>query len=311
MRSIALNCRANTGIASAADYAECRRIMRAASKNYAFASLVLPPHKRRHVEALYAFLRVGDDRVDVSHEGFASTLAAIEDWEAEYWRAFETGRNAHPVMRAYLNTACECGIPPETMELYFRAMKDDLAVIRYATFVDLLHYMEGSAIPVGRAMLYILGVKPPCSPEHAMPYADSLSIAMQLSNFWRDIGEDWRRGRVYVPQEDLERFGVAEADIATGRITPRFAALLRFEIERTVRYYAHALEGVGLLESGQWGVMSGLRIYRAILTAIRDQGYDVFGGRAGPSLRQRIGHLMKARRDSETPSPWCRWVGAR
>jgi len=310
MTPITLGLRADTDIASAADYVECRRIMRAASKNYSFATLALPRDKRHHVEALYAFLRVGDDRVDVSHLGFVSTLAAIEDWETEYWRAFESGKSAHPVMRAYLNTALECQIPCETMRPYFRAMKDDLVVTRHATFADLLHYMDGSAIPVGRAMVHILGVRPPHSPWDAMPYADSLSIAMQLSNFWRDIGEDWRRGRVYVPQEDLERFGVTEADIAAGRITSRFTALLRFEIERTVRYYSHAFEGVQLLASGHWGVMSGLRIYRAILTAIRDQGYDVFGKRAGPSPGQRVGHLVRARWGPETPSALRRWVGA-
>ena len=85
------------------------------------------------------------------------------------------------------------------MAPYFRAMKEDLTVTRFPTFADLLHYMEGSALPVGRAMTYILGVRPPHTIEETLPYADSLSIAMQLSNFWRDIGPDWRIGRVYLP----------------------------------------------------------------------------------------------------------------
>jgi phytoene synthase len=186
-------------VATPEDYAECRRVMSGASKNYSFASRFLPRTKRHHVQALYALLRVGDDRVDLTHEGFTTPLAAIEDWERAYWQAFETGRSGHPVMRAYLNTALECSIPAEIMTPYFRAMKEDLAVTRFPTFADLLHYMDGSAIVVGRAMTYILGVRQPYTIADTLPHADSLSIAMQLSNFWRDVGEDWSIGRVYIP----------------------------------------------------------------------------------------------------------------
>ena len=211
----------------------------------------------RHVEALYALMRVGDDRVDVTYEGFDSPLAAIEDWERTYWQAFETGHSDHPVMRAYLHSASACGIPAEVMTPYFRAMKEDLTVTRYPTFADLLHYMEGSALPVGRAMTYILGVRPPYTVEDTLPHADSLSIAMQLSNFWRDIGPDWRIGRVYLPGEDLARFRVTEADLAAGRITPDFIALLEFEIERTEAYYRNARIAVRRLATGRVGVMAG------------------------------------------------------
>jgi phytoene synthase len=303
MATYILSRRQSKGLASEADYEACRRVMRQASRNYSFASLVLPRHRRHHVEALYALLRVGDDRVDVSHSGFASPRAAIEDWEKTYFRAFERGDSPHPVMRAYLNTALERGIPPETMEAYFRAMKDDLTVTRHRTFDDLLHYMEGSAIPVGRAMTYILGVRPPYSPAQALPHADSLSVAMQLSNFWRDIGEDWQRDRMYIPQEDLERFGVSGAEIAGGVVSPRFVALLEFEIERTRAYYAHAYEGVALLASGQWAVMCSLRVYRAILDGIQAQHYDVFGQRARASGPHKLWHLARAWWDVSITKP--------
>ncbi|HEY5669499.1 MAG TPA: squalene/phytoene synthase family protein, partial [Anaerolineales bacterium] len=115
----------------------------------------MPADKLLHVEALYALMRVGDDRVDVSHQGFRTPLEAIEDWEKTYWLAFERGESPHPVMRAYLDTAIKFGIPAETMSAYFRAMKEDLTVTRFPTFNHLLHYMEGSAIPVGRAMTHI------------------------------------------------------------------------------------------------------------------------------------------------------------
>ena len=285
---------ATQSIASPEDYAECRRVMFGASKNYSFASRFLPRDVLRHVEALYALMRVGDDRVDVTSEGFASPRDAIEAWEQAYWAAFETGRSDHPVMRAYVNTARECGIPAEVMTPYFRAMKEDLTVARYPTFADLLHYMEGSALPVGRAMTHILGVRSPYTVEETLPHADDLSIAMQLSNFWRDIGPDWRIGRVYVPGEDLARFRVTEADLAAGRITPDFIALLEFELARTETYYRSARIGVRRLATGRVGVMAALEVYRAILPAIRRNGYDVFTRRAGTTKRQKLGLALRA-----------------
>lgn len=287
--------RIETGIAAPEDYAVCRQIMRAASKNYSFASNFLPADKLHHVEALYALFRIGDDRVDVSHRGFDSPLAAIEDWERTYWRALETGDSPDPVMRAYLNTAIECGIPRDTMRAYFRAMKDDLRITRFPTFNDLMYYIEGSAIPVGRGMAYILGVREPYTLEDALPGADSLSVAMQLSNFWRDIGQDFEIiGRIYLPQEDMERFGYSEADLAARRINANFIQLLEFQFERTERYYAHARDSVRMLSAGRWGVMSGLEIYRAILPAIRRNKYDIFTRRAGTSSLQKLGLVGRA-----------------
>lgn len=270
-------------LASRQDYEHCRRVMLGASRNYSFASSFLPADKRRHVEALYAFLRVGDDRVDVGHEGFASPAAAIDHWERSYQRAFRRGTSAHPVLRAYLNTARRFGIPQGVMTPFFQAMKDDLTVTRFPTFGHLLGYVGGSAIPVGRAMTYILGVRPPFTLEEALTRADSLSIAMQLSNFWRDISEDWDRGRVYLPQEDMARFGVEEEDLAAKRPTSALRRLLAFESDRTQDYYQHAGEGVPMLASGRWGVQSGLLIYQAILTSLQAGGFDPFAGRARAS----------------------------
>jgi phytoene synthase len=265
-----------------------------ASKNYSFASRFLPRDVLPHVEALYALMRVGDDRVDVTHEGFASPRDAIEDWERTYWQAFETGHSDHPVMRAYLASASACGLPADIMTPYFRAMKEDLTITRYPTFADLLHYMEGSALPVGRAMTYILGVRSPYTIEETLPYGDDLSIAMQLSNFWRDIGPDWRIGRVYLPGEDLVRFRVTEADLAAARITPDFIALLEFEIARTEAYYRNARIAVRRLRTGRVGVMAGLEVYRGIHAAIRRNGYDVFTRRASTTRWQKLGLVLAA-----------------
>jgi len=276
------------GITSTADYAYCRQVMLRASNNYSFASNFLPHEKRIHVDALYAFLRIGDDRVDVSYDGYKSPEEAIDAWEQAYWQAFETGDSPEPVMRAYLNTAIVNDIPANTMSAYFRAMKEDLVKKRYANFDELLHYMDGSAVPVGRAMTYIFGVRKPYTFSKALPRADALSVAMQLSNFWRDIGQDWNIGRVYLPVEDLEVFNIRENDLANGRVSPNFIDLLEFEIQRTLLYYEQAREGIPMLATGQWGVMSGLLLYESILNSIRANNYDVFSRRARTNLAQKF-----------------------
>ncbi len=284
----------SSSIATPADYAECRRIMFGASKNYAFASRLLPGGIIHDVEALYALMRVGDDRVDVTHAGFASREAAIEDWERTYWRAFESGTSDHPVMRAYLNTACKHDIPADVMAPYFRSMRDDITITRFPTFADLLYYMDGSALPVGRAMVYIVGVRAPHTVAETLPHADSLSIAMQLSNFWRDVGQDWRLGRVYLPQEDMAQFSVTEADLDVGRVTPAFVRLMEFEMARAENYYEHARPGVRRLVHGRWAVMAALEVYRAIHAGIRHNSYDVFTKRATTTHLQKVGLALRA-----------------
>lgn len=277
-----------TRLASAADYAYCRKVMLGSSNNYSFASSFLPHEKRYHVEALYAFLRIGDDRVDVSHEGFRSPLEAIEDWECAYWQAFETGDSPEPVLRAYLNTALVNDIPANTMTAYFRAMKEDLTKTRFNNFDELLHYVDGSAVPVGRAMTYILGVRKPFTYAKVLPRADALAVAMQLSNFWRDIGQDWQIGRVYIPQEDMQAYEISEEDLAAGHVTPNFIELLEYEMKRTQEYYDLAREGIPMLATGQWGVLSGLLLYERILNSIRANKHDVFSRRARTNMAQKV-----------------------
>lgn len=268
------------------DYAACRTIMQSGSRNYSFAARFLPVDKLPHVEALYAIMRVGDDLVDVHHKG-AEAANALQKFEAQYWHAFEAGDSPNPVLRAYLHTAHQFNILPELLAPYFRAMLEDLTLNRFPTFADLIHYMNGSALPVGRIMSHILGVKTP--PVAAVyPAADALSIAMQLSNFWRDIGQDWGIGRIYIPQEDMERFNYTEDDLAHHRVTSNFIELIDFEIKRTEAYYRQARPAVSLLATGQIGVMGALNIYHAILPTIRRNRYDVFAKRARTSRLQKL-----------------------
>jgi phytoene synthase len=232
--------------------------------------------------------------VDVAHAGFRSAEEAIDQWAMSYREAFETGSSPDPVMRAYLDTAIKFAIPMDTMIPYFRAMRQDLTINRFPTFSDLLRYMEGSAIPVGRAMTYILGVREPHRMEDALHGADALSIAMQLSNFWRDIGHDWTIGRVYIPQEDLEMFHYSELDLAEQRINTNLVSLLEFQFERTERFYQISREKVNLLDSGRWAVFCALEIYQSILDSIRRNRYDVFTRRAGTSGIQKFRLALKS-----------------
>ena len=248
-------------------------------------------------------MRVGDDRVDVTYEGFASPLDAIEDWERTYWQAFETGHSDHPVMRADLDQRVGVRHPGGGHDALLPCHEGGsdghpLSDLRRSAA---LH--GGQRAPAGRAMTYILGVRSPYTVEETLPHADDLSIAMQLSNFWRDIGPDWRIGRVYLPGEDLARFRVTEADLAAGRITPDFIALLEFEIARTEAYYQSARIAVRRLRTGRVGVMAASEVYRAILPGIRRNGYDVFTRRcrhdqaaeAGAGAARTAGGLLALR----------------
>jgi len=278
------------------DYQVCRQIMAKASKNYSFASFFLPNEILPHVEALYAFLRVGDDRVDVSYQEFDSPDKALENWENLYWKVFETGSSPHPVIRAYYQTAMRYNIPADLMAPYFKSMWSDLKVNHYSTFRDLMVYMEGSALPVGRAMTYILGIKKPFGLEETLAGADNLSIAMQLSNFWRDIGEDYFiRNRIYIPLEDLESFKYSLSDIQNKNINQNFINLLEFEFSRTEKYYQAARQAIRMLDRGTWGVYCGLEIYRDIIRSIRTNKYDVYHQRAGANLIRKVLLVLKSR----------------
>jgi phytoene synthase len=117
---------------------------------------------------------------------------------------------------------------------------------------------------------------------------------MQLSNFWRDIGEDWQRGRIYIPKEDLDLFNLSEDVIAAGKPTPEFIELMEYQFDRTQRYYAHARQAVPMLAAGRWAVMSALEIYAAIIPSIRSAGYDIFTNRAGTNTFRKLGLAVKA-----------------
>jgi 15-cis-phytoene synthase len=285
-------------ISLAQSYDLCRRVQRSHSRTYYFSTQLFPPEVRPHVHALYAFMRYADEIVDnpgVTTPG--EQLEALEAFEEETLAAVAGGKVPNPVLRAYASTVRERDIAPENIAAFMKSMKMDTRVCRYPTYADLEAYTYGSAAVVGLMMCRVVGV----ADERAEEHAEALGVAMQLSNFLRDIGEDWGRGRVYLPLEDLARFDYAEEDIRAGVVDERFVELMRFEIDRARSLYAFADEGMGYIPRGRrYPVVVARALYAAILDRIEAQGYDVFSRRAETSraAKLRIAAAVAAR------NPW-------
>ena len=267
-------------------YAECTRLTRAYGTTYYWGALLLPRSQRRHVHAVYALCRLADDIVDpprATTDDTSTTRAALAGFRAR----FEVALAGSPmpgddVLAAVAHTVETCAIDPECFDRFFDAMAMDLDVTRYETFDDLCGYMEGSAAVIGEMMLPVLQ---PTSPAAVEP-ARALGLAFQLTNFLRDVGEDLDRGRVYLPQADLRRFG---ADPARRVVDEPWRAAMRFEIERARELYRQAEPGIALLPPASARcVATAHRLYSAILGRIEARDYDVFSGRA------RVPTLSKA-----------------
>lgn len=259
-----------------AGYAECARLTRAYGTTYYWGTALLPRARRRHVYAVYALCRLADDIVDAAGattERPEATTAALAGFRSRFEDAL-AGAPADPTLAAIAATVAETGIEHECFDRFFDAMALDLSVHSYRTWTDLCGYMEGSAAVIGEMMLPVLG---PLTPDALAP-ARALGFAFQLTNFLRDVGEDLDRGRVYLPAEDLERFG---ADPWARAVTPAWRELMAFEIERNRELYAQARPGVAMLppSSGRC-VATALRLYSDILNRIEARDYDVFSGRA-------------------------------
>ncbi|HET9964547.1 MAG TPA: phytoene/squalene synthase family protein [Rubrobacter sp.] len=270
----------------AESYELCRKIQKAHSRTYYFSTRLFPAEVRPRVHALYAFMRYADEIVDTPHDlPLDAQLSVLEEFEAETMAAVSGEQVPNPVLRAYADTVLACGIEPETITAFMESMKMDTRVFRYQTFSDLEAYTYGSAAVVGLMMCRVVGV----AEGKADTHAEALGIAMQLSNFLRDLGEDWRRGRVYLPLEDLAHFGYTEQDLALGVVDERFVALMRFEIDRARRLYEVADGGIGYIPRGRrFPVVVARKLYAAILDRIEAQRYDVFSRRAQVSRPAKL-----------------------
>ncbi|MEJ7840139.1 MAG: phytoene/squalene synthase family protein [Rubrobacter sp.] len=285
------------GLSLAESYELCRLIQKAHSRTYYFSTRFFPPPVRPGVHALYAFMRYADEIVD--NPGVTSLeeqLEGLRAFERETMAAVAGEPVANPVLRAYADTVRTSGIESAHITAFMESMKMDTRVFRYETFRELEVYTYGSAAVVGLMMCRVLGV----ADTSADPHAEALGVAMQLSNFLRDVAEDWRRGRVYLPLEDLERFGYREEDLAAGIVDERFVSLMRFEIERARKLYAYADEGIQYIPRGRrWPVVVARELYAGILGRIEARDYDVYAGRAETSRPRKL--LVAARVAARDP----------
>ena len=270
-----------------ASYELCRRLNAAHGRTYYFATRFLPQDRRHHVHALYGFARYADDLVD--HFDLAWSDArrreALERWTDGFLASLARGHSDDPVLKAVVNTVDELDIAHDDLRAFLRSMAMDLTVTRYPTYRDLYGYVYGSAAVIGAMMLPVLGARHPDARARAM----DLGIAFQLTNFLRDIAEDWDRGRIYLPLEDLERFGVTEDDFARRQVTPQLRRLLAFEAARTRALYRRAEVGWGMLEPrSQTCIRIAHRLYGEILDRIEADDWQVFTHRASVPTRRKV-----------------------
>ncbi len=228
------------------------------------------------MHALYGLCRYADDIVDdLGPAPLAERERALAEFGQRFFADHATGRSDHPVLKAVVHTVRAFDIDPDCVRRFLRSMTMDLSVESYETFEDLVDYMDGSAAVIGEMMLPILEPTDPA----ALGHARDLGIAFQLTNFWRDVGEDLDRRRVYVPQEDIRKFDAGPA-LARRRVTPEWVGLMRFEIGRTRAYYASADLGLPMLPPVGRRCIAGARLlYSGILERIEGAGYDVFSSR--------------------------------
>jgi phytoene synthase len=268
-------------------YEYCRRVARARAKNFYYAFLLLTAQQRKAMCAIYAFMRHCDDLSDEP----GATRAALEGWRAELEEALEGRFSGHPVWPAFHHTVRRFGIPHD----YFRSMIDgvvsDLEPRRFETFDQLRLYCYQVASVVGLTTIYIFGFDTPT----ALPLAETCGVAFQLTNILRDIKEDADRGRMYLPAEDLRRFGVTEEDLRAGKRNAAFVGLMRHETARARACYEESRPLLELIHPRSrralWALIS---IYSRLLERIESGGYDVFSRRVRLSRLEKFWIVLRA-----------------
>jgi phytoene synthase len=282
-----------------ASYLRCRELHARHGRTYYLATRLLPAARRPYVWALYGFARYADEIVDDLSAAASPAQRAqrLTEWSAHRMDELRTGVSRDAIGMAMVDTVATWDIPVDHVAAFLDSMHTDLTVHQYATFDDLLGYMHGSAAVIGLQMLPVLGPLSPAAVEPAM----ALGIAFQLTNFIRDVAEDLTRGRLYLPLEDLDRFGVRRSDLERGEFSPAARALIRFQVERTRHWYERAQPGLDLLEpAGRECIRAAFLLYAGILDRIERVDYDVLRGRVGvPSTtRARVGSAayLRARR---------------
>ena len=252
----------------------CQQRAASSGSSFYYSFLFLPPKRRRAITALYAYCREVDDVVDECEDAqIAATKLAW--WRLELERLY-AGQPEHPVTRALLPILSEFNLPQEQLLEIIDGMEMDLQQARYADFTALSLYCYRVASVVGLLAAEIFGY----TDRKTQKYAHDLGMAFQLTNIIRDVGEDARRGRIYLPQDELQRFEVPVADILNARQTYNFRRLMEFQIERAERYYAQAMAQLPAVDrKAQRPGLVMAAIYRTLLTEIKRDGCQVLAQR--------------------------------
>jgi phytoene synthase len=259
----------------------CRAVTKASRSNFTYAFLVLPKAQREALYAIYAFCRISDDLVDeteslgaagVRSPATAGAAERLRMWRVELDACFR-GAASHPVTRRLAEVLCTFPIPRAYFEELLNGMEMDLLKTRYASFAELDQYCYRVAGVVGLMCIEVFGYTRP----ETRTYAQRLGTAFQLTNILRDLGRDGAGGRIYLPQEDLARFGCPEADILNRRVTPAFRRLMHFEVERARSWYAAARQALPAADRKAMLPAEIMRvIYHRLLTQIEARSYDVY-----------------------------------
>ncbi|MES2436395.1 MAG: phytoene/squalene synthase family protein [Patescibacteria group bacterium] len=274
------------------DFEFCRLIHKKYGKSYYFATKFFPKDLRNATYALYAFFRLPDEIVDSQKDKTTTeTNKELQQFKQQWEQAYTTGQSNSPALRANSYVFKKYSIPYEYSESFLDAMVQDTHVARYATYQDLEKYMYGSASVVGLMMSYVIGF----SDKQALEYAKKLGYAMQLTNFLRDIKEDYvQRGRIYMPLDELARFGLREEDIAQEKMSENFVDFMKFQINRTRELFKEADIGIPMLsQKGRFAVKIAAVLYGHILHEIEKLDYNIYKQRARVSVTKKILLLIK------------------
>src|SRR6201997_5662604 len=274
-------------LAEAREY--CARLARSHYENFSVASWFLPRRLRQHFFNVYAYCRISDDLGDEVGDQAAS-LALLDQWQRELDACYE-GVPKHPVFVALAETVRQFDIPKHEFSDLLRAFRQDQTITRFETFQDVLAYCKYSANPVGHLVLYLCGYRD----AERQNLSDFTCTALQLANFWQDVSVDYEKGRIYLPLEDLGRFGVSEDDIARKQNTPAFCEMMKFEVKRARDWFRQGLPLVGKVDR-ELAVDLDLfsRGGMEILNAIEKQDFAVLGKRPAISKSRKLALVAHA-----------------
>jgi squalene synthase HpnC len=266
----------------------CERLAKSHYENFLVAGLFCPRPLRQHFYNVYAYCRISDDLGD--EIGDTQKSLVLLDWWEDEVDAMYRGEPRHPVFVALAETVDRFGIPPDPFRDLLTAFRQDQTTPRHPTYADLMGYCQNSANPVGRLVLYLCGYSDP----ERLALSDKTCTALQLANFWQDVTRDLEKNRVYIPLEDIARFGYTEELLFARRFTPEFAALMKFEVERARTLFDEGIKLCGLVDRRvrldiEMFTRGGLEVLRLI----EKQSYDVLSRRPSVSKRRQMAILFR------------------